>query len=183
MDATFETMEAIPQRIASLKCGKEVSNVSDLELYLNCEQGFLFMTEILGYSARDAEYKAVYNRDYIYLFLDILDRCADSAPYKALQIQLSRIVLHWLKKSDNVLFETLPECKQLSGYKLDCLLNGNVSKHSSDNYGLNLSDVVFLQKMFNVSYFYMFTGEHEQDADSLYGEISRLKQKHSEFEK
>ncbi|MCM1276478.1 MAG: helix-turn-helix domain-containing protein [Lachnospiraceae bacterium] len=158
LDKTFKTFMALPQRIASLKSGKVIEEPEQLEKYLNCEQGFLFMTEITEYCPADKNYTAEQNVKMEYKILDILDRLADTANYKALQIQISRIMLFWLKRSDEEKYGKLCECASLAQGKLKFIQDGTLSKSKNDNYGFNTSDVFFLMKHFNVSVGYMFTG-------------------------
>lgn len=158
LDKTFKTFMALPQRIASLKSGKVIEEPEQLEKYLNCEQGFLFMTEIIEYCPADRNYMSEQNMKMEYKILDILDRLADTANYKALQIQISRIVLYWLKKADEEKYGKLSECVELAQGKLKFLQDGTLSKSKNDNYGFNASDVFFLMKHFSVSVGYMFTG-------------------------
>lgn len=158
LDKTLKTFMALPQRIASLKSGKVIENPEQLEKYLNCEQGFLFMTEIIEYCPAERNIISGQNVEMEYKILDILDRLADTANYKALQIQISRIILYWLKKSDEKKYETLSECAELAQGKLKFLRDGTLSRSKNDNYGFNTSDVFFLMKYFSVSVGYMFTG-------------------------
>ena len=158
LDKTLKTFMALPQRIASLKSGKVIENPEQLEKYLNCEQGFLFMTEITEYSPADKNSLSEQNVEMEHKILDILDRLADTANYKAMQIQISRIILYWLKKEDEEKYRTLPECAELSQSKLKFIQDGTPGKSKNDNYGFNTSDVFFLMKYFGVSAGYMFTG-------------------------
>lgn len=157
-DSTFKTFQAMPQRIASLKRGKEITNIAQLEDYLNCEQGFLFITEIIHYEPANPNKKAIYDPAVEFMVMDILDRCADSVQYKALQIQISRIILYWLKRKDAQKFDELFSCKQISIAKLIYLRDGKPSRISSDNYGLNLSDVFYIANYFGVLPSYVFNG-------------------------
>lgn len=158
LDKTLKTFMALPQRIASLKSGKVIENPEQLEKYLNCEQGFLFMTEITEYSPADKNSLSEQNVEMEHKILDILDRLADTANYKAMQIQISRIILYWLKKEDEEKYRTLSECAELSQSKLKFIQDGTPGKSKNDNYGFNTSDVFFLMKYFGVSAGYMFTG-------------------------
>ncbi len=158
LDKTIKTFMALPQRIASLKSGKVIENPERLEKYLNCEQGFLFMTEIIEYCPAEGNIMSGQNVEMEHKILDILDRLADTANYKALQIQISRIILYWLKKSDEKKYGKLSECVELAQGKLKFIQYGTLSKSKNDNYGFNTSDVFFLMKYFGVSVGYMFTG-------------------------
>ena len=90
--------------------------------------------------------------------MDILDRFADSEDYRILQIQISRIILYWLRQADEAKFNEVIADKRLSQGKINFLLSGKESRYSSENYGLNLSDVLFLRSEFDVSFSYMFIG-------------------------
>lgn len=158
LDKTLKTFMALPQRIASLKSGKVIENPEQLEKYLNCEQGFLFMTEITEYSPADKNSLSEQNVEMEHKILDILDRLADTANYKAMQIQISRIILYWLEKADKEKYKTLSECAELAQGKLKFIQDGTLSRSKNDNYGFNTSDVFFLMKYFGVTAGYMFTG-------------------------
>lgn len=156
IDKTFKSMKAIPQRIASIKRGGIVESVDALAKYFQCEPGFLLRTDNILYKKNDGRAEA--DRNMEYKVMDILDRCADSDDYKALQIQISRIILFWLRQSDSVKFGEVIKDKRLSQGKMGFLLDGKESRYSSENYGLNLSDVLFLRGEFDVSFSYMFVG-------------------------
>ena len=98
------------------------------------------------------------DRNVEYRVMDILDRFADSEDYRILQIQISRIILYWLRQADEAKFNEVIADKRLSQGKINFLLSGKESRYSSENYGLNLSDVLFLRSEFDVSFSYMFIG-------------------------
>ena len=157
LDSEIQSLKALPQRVASLKHGGTVGEIDELTKYFRCEPGYLFRTENVLYKTDESK-STLPDRNVEYRVMDILDRFADSEDYRILQIQISRIILYWLRQADEAKFNEVMADKRLSQGKINFLLSGKESRYSSENYGLNLSDVLFLRSEFDVSFSYMFIG-------------------------
>ena len=156
----FNTLLAIPQRWASLRSGKDVDEdiIISITRYTNCSMRFLYNEEIIEYTPKGEYDKGVAaDTDTLHAIFEILDNCADSDEYKALQIQLSRIVLYNAAKKgftkDTVLSYTEFEPK-----KMKFIYTGEKNKDNTLNYGMNFSDLTMMKKKTGLSYQYMFTG-------------------------
>jgi len=144
-----------PQRVASLSNGEEVDEeLSVISKYLGCPITFLLGVE--------REYKPNTDRKISELdtnalieILDILDRCPASKAFKILQIQISQIVITWLKKK-NIDEETLLSYK-LSASKVKFLFRAE-GLDKADECGFNFSDLMRIRRESGVSVEYLLTG-------------------------
>ena len=151
--AITNVISATPQRVASLQNGEDVDDeLSVISKYLGCPITFLLGVE--------RDYKPKSNREINELdtnalieILDILDRCPASPAYKILQIQISQIVLHWLKEKG------IGE-KELIGYKLSGAKVKGLCRnpYDMDECGFNFSDLMRIRKNSGLSVVYLLTG-------------------------
>lgn len=177
--STFMKLTALPQRWASLHGGSKIDAqlVTDISKYVNASLFFLSNDNNIAYTPENEEYMQGDNSEYweyrracisniglLHNIFEILDDCADSDPYRILQIQLSRIVLAHLSER-GINKEQLTEFKQLSSYKLEFLYTGVARVDPTYNYGLNFSDLSVIRRKTGLSYLYMFTGIEESYAE------------------
>jgi len=144
-----------PQRVASLCNGEEVDEeLSVISKYLGCPITFLLGVE--------REYKPNTNRKISELdtnslieILDILDRCPASKAYKILQIQISQIILHWLKEK-KIGEDTLISYKLSSSKVWYLIRSDNFDK--IDECGFNFSDLMRIRRESGLTVVYLLTG-------------------------
>lgn len=161
----FKTLKAIPQRWASLRRGHDVSEELMMKIirFVNCSIRFINNEEIIEFSPKD-EYNpdTLNDTDTLFSIFEILDCCADSDDYRALQIQLSRIVLYNIGRKgftkDMVLGYT-----ELDPKKMNFIYTGEKNRDVTLNYGINFSDLTMIKKKTGLSYQYMFTGIENND--------------------
>ena len=91
------------------------------------------------------------------MILDIMDGCADNDIDKAMQIQLSRVLLYHLNEK-GFGTEKLTALAGIDQKKLNFILTGEENRDSSLNYGFNFSDLVYLKSMTGLDYPCMFVG-------------------------
>ncbi|MCM1524751.1 MAG: helix-turn-helix transcriptional regulator [Ruminococcus sp.] len=156
----FNSMYAIVQRWESLRQGDdvEVEKILGIMKYVNCSLYFISnigMTEYVPEKICDD--KVTENQEILFDVLDIMDVCADSDSFRALQIQLSRVVLYHLKNKGYT-EERLAECCGIDRDKLRFLYSGVPHRDVTKNYGLNYSDLAVIRRVSGLSYRYMFTG-------------------------
>ena len=139
----------------NLRRGSEVSLETQLKIlsYTNCTVQFLNNDRYINYELANNSVEN-FNSDTIFDILDILDRCADTASYRTVQLQLSQIALFHLKEKgfDREKLRT----EHISQKKLDYLYTGIENRNKSKNYGLNFSDISFLREFTGVSFEEMF---------------------------
>lgn len=156
----FNTLLAIPQRWASLRSGKDVDEniISNITRYTNCSMRFLYNEEIINYTPKGEYDKSVTaDTDTLHSIFEILDNCADSDEYKALQIQLSRIVLYNIDNKGFTM-DTVLSYTEFEPKKMKFIYTGDKNKDNTLNYGMNFSDLTMMKKKTGLSYQYMFTG-------------------------
>lgn len=176
---TFKKLTALPQRWASLHSGDKIDAqlVTDIAKYVNASLFYLSNDNNLEYVPENEEYLQSNSNEYheyrkscisnvgtLHSIFEILDDCADSDPYRILQIQLSRIVLSNLAHK-GINKEDILGFKQLSSNKLEFLYSGVARIDPTYNYGLNFSDLSVIHRRTGISYLYMFTGIEESYAD------------------
>jgi transcriptional regulator with XRE-family HTH domain len=176
----FNTLLSLVQRWTSLRHGVKVSSeqLSEIVKYVNCDMRFVYNEQVFVYTPAE-EYKKenLQNLKVLFDILDIMDRCADSDEYRALQIQLSRIVLYWLNKKGYTQ-EVLLQYSELTTAKLKFLYTNVPNKDITLNYGLNYTDLAFLREKTGLSFQYMFTGVEEDPIEMLKKEIEELRKSH-----
>ena len=91
----------------------------------------------------------------LFMILDIMDGCADNDIDKAMQIQLSRVLLYHLNEK-GFGTEKLTALAGIDQKKLNFILTGEENRDSSLNYGFNFSDLVYLKSMTGLDYPCMF---------------------------
>lgn len=159
----FKTMYAAPQRWKSLNRGDivEVEKIFDIMQYVNCSLYYLnnsSVTEYVPYiPEKEPDEEMLLNQEVLFDILDIMDTCADSDSFRVLQIQLSRIVLYYLKFKGYTEKKLAEDC-YLDNAKLHFLFSGIPNKDKTKNYGLNYSDLSAIRHISGLSYRYMFTG-------------------------
>lgn len=173
--STFKSIHAIPQRFVSLISGDPISadELAAIAEYLDCDADFLKDTDRvefvpLGKRAAGVEF----NVNIMHDIFVILDRCADSKLYKSVQIQISRIILHWVLADEDSgwTIEKLYNIKQIDSHKLRYIYTNEADTDSTRNYGLNFTDLTVISRETKYSYQYLLTGA---DGDA-YKEILKL---------
>jgi hypothetical protein len=156
----FKTLLSLVQRWTSLRPGDKVpfEQIWEIVEYVNCKMRFICNEQVVIYTpAEEYNKENLQNLKVLFDILDIMDRCADSDEYRALQIQLSRIVLYWLNKKGYTQ-EVLLQSKELDAGKLKFLYTNVLNKDITLNYGLNFTDLAVLREKTGLNYQYMFTG-------------------------
>lgn len=161
--SAFKSVHAIPQRFVSLISGDPISSdeLANIAEYLDCDVNFLKDTEAveyvpLGNRKPDVEFNVNIMHD---IFM-ILDRCADSKLYKSVQIQISRIILHWVLADEDSgwTIEKFYNIKQIDSHKLKYIYTNEADSDSTRNYGLNFTDLTVISRETKYSYQYLLTG-------------------------
>ena len=173
---TFKSVHAIPQRFVSLISGDPVSSdeLAGIAEYLDCDVDFLKDSEAVEYVPLGKRNPGVeFNVNIMHEIFMILDRCADSKLYKSVQIQISRIILHWLLADEDSgwTIEKLYNIKQIDSRKLKYIYTNEADSDSTRNYGLNFTDLTVISRETKYSYQYLLTGV---DGD-VYREYLKLK--------
>lgn len=176
--SAFKSVHAIPQRFVSLISGDPISSdeLADIAEYLDCDVEFLKDTEAVEYVPLGRRKSGVeFNVNIMHDIFMILDRCADSKLYKSVQIQLSRIILHWVLADEDSgwTIEKLYNIKQIDSHKLKYIYTNEADPDSTRNYGLNFTDLTVISRETKYSYQYLLTGV---DGD-IYREYLKLKEK------
>lgn len=174
--STFKSIHAIPQRFVSLISGDPVSSdeLAGIAEYLDCDVDFLKDTEAVEYAPLGKRKPGVeFNVNIMHDIFMILDRCADSKLYKSVQIQISRIILHWVLADEDSgwTIEKLYNIKQIDSHKLKYIYTNEADPDSTRNYGLNFTDLTVISRETKYSYQYLLTGV---DGD-VYREYLKLK--------
>ncbi len=176
--STFKSIHAIPQRFVSLISGDPISS-DELDViaeYLDCEPDFLKNTEEVKFKPLGKRKPGIeFNVNIMHEIFMILDRCADSKRYKSVQIQISRIILHWIFADEDSgwTIEKLYNIKQIDSHKLKYIYTNEADPDSTRNYGLNFTDLTVISRETKYSYQYLLTGT---DGD-VYREYKKLKEK------
>ena len=157
--SNFTKLTSIPQRFNSLRA--VISTTDDEKLaiakYIGCPIWWLLNEQNLVFEPRDDEYEI--DENIIFTILDIMDGCADNDIDKAMQIQLSRVVIKNLEKQDfNA--DKLKSLKGIDQNKLNFILTGKENKDSTLNFGLNFTDLVYLKSVTGIEYPQMFWGSN-----------------------
>ena len=151
----FTKLTSIPQRFNSLRAVIGTTDDEKLAIakYIGCPIWWLLNEQNLVFEPRDDEYEI--DENVIFTILDIMDGCADNDIDKAMQIQLSRVVIKNLEKQDfNA--DKLKSLKGIDQNKLNFILTGKENKDSTLNFGLNFSDLVYLKSVTGIEYSQMF---------------------------
>jgi transcriptional regulator with XRE-family HTH domain len=124
--AITNVLATTPQRVASLSNGEEVDEeLSVISKYLGCPITFLLGVEREYKPNTDRKISELDTNSLIEI-LDILDRCPASKAYKILQIQISMVVIYWLKQRD--IGEEMLISYKLSASKVRFLSRGRLRK-------------------------------------------------------
>ena len=161
--SAFKSIHAIPQRFVSLISGDPISadELADIAVYLDCDIDFLKDTEKVEYVPLGKRKLGVeFNVNIMHEIFMILDRCADSKLYKSVQIQISRIILHWVLADEDSgwTIEKLYNIKQINSHKLKYIYTNEADPDSTRNYGLNFTDLTVISRETKYSYQYLLTG-------------------------
>jgi transcriptional regulator with XRE-family HTH domain len=152
--AITNVLATTPQRVASLTNGEEVDEeLAIISKFLGCPITFLLGVE-RDYKPRTDRKISESDTDALIEILDILDRCPASKAFKILQIQISQIVLHWLKVK-GIGEETLLSYK-LSASKVRFLCREGLDK--ADECGFNFSDLMRIRRESGLGVEYLLTG-------------------------
>lgn len=161
--SAFKSVHAIPQRFVSLISGDPISSdeLAGIAEYLDCDVDFLKDTEAVEYAPLCKRKPGVeFNVNIMHDIFMILDRCADSKLYKSVQIQISRIILHWVLADEDSgwTIEKLYNIKQIDSHKLKYIYTNEADSDSTRNYGLNFTDLTVISRETKYSYQYLLTG-------------------------
>ena len=144
--SVLQKLSAIPQRFNSLKAVVETTD--EQKWWLVNEQNIKF-------DPKDTSPES--DNSVLFMILDIMDGCADNDIDKAMQIQLSRVVLYHLNEK-GFGTEKLTILSGIDQKKLHFILTGEENRDSSLNYGFNFSDLVYLKSVTGIDYPYLFAG-------------------------
>lgn len=155
--SVFKKLGSIPQRFNSLRAVAETSDEQKLEIakYVGCPIWWLLNEQNIKFEPKETSSDS---DSVIFTILDIMDGCADNDIDKAMQIQLSRVVLYNLNEK-GFGAEKLSEFVDIDQKKLHFILTGEENRDSSLNYGLNFSDLVYLKSVTGLEYTYLFSGK------------------------
>ncbi len=156
----YSILRAYPDYIASLLSGSTVSEeeMKAIAGYMNCSVDYL-LNKSEGISTNDVE-----NPDNSSplspkeLILEILTRLAANKKYKALQVNISRIIINNLAKL-NVTQDDLLSCG-LAVKKITDLYNRE--KSADTILGLNSSDLIRISRKFGIGFEFMLTGQENK---------------------
>lgn len=153
----LKKLGSIPQRFNSLRAVAETSDDQKLEIakYVGCPIWWLLNEQNIKFEPKETSSDS---DSVIFTILDIMDGCADNDIDKAMQIQLSRVVLYNLNEK-GFGAEKLSEFVGIDQKKLNFILTGEENRDSSLNYGLNFSDLVYLKSVTGLEYTYLFSGK------------------------
>lgn len=152
----LKKLGSIPQRFNSLRAVAETSDEQKLEFakYVGCPIWWLLNEQNIKFEPKETSSNS---DNVIFTILDIMDGCADNDIDKAMQVQLSRVVLYNLN-AKGFGAEKLSEFVGIEQKKLNFILTGEENRDSSFNYGLNFSDLVYLKSVTGLEYTYLFSG-------------------------
>ncbi len=157
---SFKSLKAVPQRWLSIRPSKEITatQMQAIAGALHCEVFFFFDDSELEYEYIPSKEKM--NADMLVEILDIMDTCAENEKHKRLQLQISRIVIYWLKKAGfDYDFLTSDKCNPLNPTKLDYICNGTKHIDSTLDYGFNFTDLCVIKDITGLSMTYLLTGK------------------------
>lgn len=161
--SVFKSIHAIPQRFISIISGDPISSdeLDKIAEYLDCTPDFLKNTEEVKYVPLGERKPGVeFNVNIMHDIFVILDRCADSKLYKSVQIQISRIILHWVLADEDsgLTIEKLYNIEQIDPRKLKFIYTNEADPDSTRNFGLNFTDLTVISRETKYSYQYLLTG-------------------------
>lgn len=153
----YSIFRAYPDYIASLLTGASVSadELKTVAAYLNCSTDYLLNgAENEPLSSSQAPVASFLSpKD---LTLEILSRLASNKDYRALQVNISRIIINNLAKL-NITQDKLLSIK-LYSKKINDLYDRD--KPIASLRGLNNSDLIRISRAFGVAFEFMFTGRN-----------------------
>lgn len=99
--SVLKKLSAIPQRFNSLKAVVETTDEQKLAIakYVGCPIWWLVNEQDIKFEPKDTSPES--DNSVLFMILDIMDGCADNDIDKAMQIQLSRVVLYHLNEKDS----------------------------------------------------------------------------------
>lgn len=155
--SVFKKLGSIPQRFNSLRAVLDTSDEQKLAIakYVGCPIWWLLNEQNIKFEPKETSSDS---DSVLFTILDIMDGCADNDIDKAMQIQLSRVVLYRLAEK-GFGKEKLSTFTGVDQKKLHFILTGEVNRDSSLNYGLNFSDLVYLKNVTGLDYPYLFSGK------------------------
>lgn len=155
--SVLKKLNAIPQRFNSLKAVVETSDEQKLAIakYVGCPIWWLVNEQNIKFEPKDVSSGS--DSSVLFMILDVMDGCADNDIDKAMQIQLSRVVLYHLNEK-GFGTEKLTALAGIDQKKLHFIITGEENRDSSLNYGFNFSDLVYLKSMTDLGYPCMFAG-------------------------
>ncbi len=152
----YSVLRAYPDHIASLLSGSYVSEseIKAIAGYMNCSVEYLLngSDDVVASNIETIDDKACLSPKE--LILEILTRLAANKKYKALQVNISRIIINNLAKL-NITQDRLLK-SGLSSKKITDLYNREKSADSI--VGLNSSDLIRIARKFDVGFEFMLTG-------------------------
>lgn len=156
--SVLKKLSAIPQRFNSLKAVVETTDEQKLAIakYVGCPIWWLVNEQNIKFEPKDTSPES--DNSVLFMILDIMDGCADNDIDKAMQIQLSRVVLYHLNEK-GFGTEKLTVLAGIDQKKLHFILTGEENRDSSLNYGFNFSDLVYLKSVTGIDYACLFVGK------------------------
>lgn len=152
----YSVLRACPDHIASMLSGTSVSEseLKSIAGYMNCSVEYL----LKGSDSAEENGVEIYDSTSFLspkeLILEILTRLAANKKYKALQVNISRIVINNLAKLNITQDDLLNS--GLAVKKINDIYNRD--KPSDTIIGLNSSDLIRIARKFKVSFEFMFAG-------------------------
>lgn len=152
----YNVLRAYPDYIASAMTGKDIS-AEELKIvagYLNCSVDYLLNgSDYTPIESNQGTESFLTARD---LVMEILSVLAGNKAYRAVQVNISRIIINNLAKL-NITREKLLTTN-LAKKKIADLYNSE--KSAATIWGLNNSDLIRISRDFKVSFNFMFTGQN-----------------------
>lgn len=154
----FKKLTSIPQRFNSLRSVIPTTDEQKLAVakYVGCPIWWLLNEQNVKFEPSDTPSQS--DADILFTILDIMDGCADNDIDKAMQIQLSRVVICRLEKK-GFTADKLTALDGLDKRKLNFILTGTPNKDSTLNYGFNYSDLCYIKSVSEIGYSEMFGEE------------------------
>jgi len=155
--SVFKKLNSIPQRFNSLRTVVETSDEQKLAIakYVGCPIWWLVNEQNIKFEPKETPFDS--DNSILFIILDIMDGCADNDIDKAIQIQLSRVVIYRLAERGYGT-EKLSIFTGIDQNKLNFILTGEENRDTSLNYGFNFSDLVYLKSVTGLDYPCLFSG-------------------------
>lgn len=177
---SFSSLTSLGQRFVSLRHGKVLDSpqIKQIAEYVNCEESFLQFPNENKYTPLNPNYdkKALLNTTVHDEILSLFDRCAHNERNRVVQLQLSKIVLHWLSE-EGYTSEIIKSWNETLFNKVDYISEHKEHFDPTYDYGFNFSELDYFCEKTGLSFQYMLTGEKVSPAEISAEEVTRKKNK------